>query len=1381
MQKYFNTVDTISGPVVSGVSVLVGSYPGGSTASLFADAAGTIPLSNPVFTDSTGYFEFYAASGHYILTLSGHGIGTRVINDILLEDPTINLAVGGSTPAPGTVLDIQGTTGALKLPSLTTAQKNALVNVGGGILWDNTLGTAQINDGTGWASIAPNWASPGAIGSITPNTGVFTTLRANGAAATPAISVGGAAFVGWNNANWQVIDYGNYGAVAGSLSTSSLFVLSNAYSDGTTKYKVSGFAHILALSLTSGASTLSAYASGISGGTLGVPTSQLAVNQTTIASNINGTTVTSVSSTGLAVTGTFSASGVVTAQGNAGAGGFVAATSAFSAGSVNYYGTDNSGNSYINTPTTKSGYLNVNNTPVVQWSSTGLAVTGALSATGTLNGLLSLTGTTGWSGTGIASTGGNYAFAVNDSASSTFGACSSYAMVISAAATRNIEFNIGVNNKVATLDTSGNLGLGVTPSAWFGASGANGKTLQGDSWGIASTTGLDTTVYVNNARATAYGSAGSAFWVYRASSGAASYAQTAGIHSWLTAPSGTAGNAITWTQAMTLDASGNLGIGVTPADLTNNFKSFWLNGTVQYANGPNNLSIGTNIKGPVDAGGEAGTYNVSAASTRYKQSSGIHYWFTAASGTAGNAITWTQAMTLDNSGNLGLGVTPSAWGSGYSAIQLNGGAIDSPNSTIFDVRCNSFYNGTQEIYRTAGFATLYRSTLGIHQWFNAPSGTAGTAITFTQAMTLDASGNLGVGVTPSAWVGGFKALEFSGGASFSATGNGPYMIANATYIGAGVWTYKTTNPSSQYYQAGGVHIWLSAPSGTAGTTATYTQAMLLDASGNLGLNSTPSTLTNNWRQITLQGVTFNSNGINNLIIATNTTGDVGGTLNYGSTNPSAYYQQTVGLHRWYNAPSGTAGNPITWTQAMTLDASGNLQLGITTNPGSFYRQVISGDFGVHTTNDTAGVTQIKMGVSTSMPQGIASIVATKTAVGAGTLAFGTAVGGTLTTQMTLDASGNLGLGVTPSAWSNYKAIETVGGSLNTVSSGIINVTQNAYNNGTNWIYKTTAPASIANQTAGQHILYTAPSGTAGNAITFTQQLSLSSTALTVTPNIVGNTATATVGTDTTALASTAFVHQEAPQLFAQLQVTGLPGVGSIGLAASIPRIDFRNNTPAGTRITVFNPSIAFFPSIDNSTYGAPIVAGTYNVRLTILALYNAGTVTGGLVNGLLVDEGTLVNTTISSPSNNSAGVIYSQSALTNVPFRILGYVDLTYQFPGAPPWQAVVAVIPAGITGFGLGVSQDWSVVTGSRSLNPATPFWNGTGRPIEVVASVTCSAAGVNAATAIVNGVTIASCAIGTAAAAFQNTLRFTVPSGRSYQVNTTAASVLNLWSELR
>jgi hypothetical protein len=45
------------------------------------------------------------------------------------------------------------------------------------------------------------------------------------------------------------------------------------------------------------------------------------------------------------------------------------------------------------------------------------------------------------------------------------------------------------------------------------------------------------------------------------------------------------------------------------------------------------------------------------AASRYSQQSGVHYWFNAAAGAANSAITWTQAMTLDASGNLGIGNT----------------------------------------------------------------------------------------------------------------------------------------------------------------------------------------------------------------------------------------------------------------------------------------------------------------------------------------------------------------------------------------------------------------------------------------------------------------------------------------------------------------------------------------------------------------------------------------------------------------------------------------------------------------------------------------------------------------------------------------------------
>ena len=102
----------------------------------------------------------------------------------------------------------------------------------------------------------------------------------------------------------------------------------------------------------------------------------------------------------------------------------------------------------------------------------------------------------------------------------------------------------------------------------------------------------------------------------------------------------------------------------------------------------------------------------------------------------------------DASGNLGLGVTPSAW-TGSSATVLEFGSKGDAlygNVSAVGVTYNAYFDSAWK-YGTTGFASYYVQTGGKHQWYNAPSGTAGNAITFTQAMTLDASGNLGVGTT----------------------------------------------------------------------------------------------------------------------------------------------------------------------------------------------------------------------------------------------------------------------------------------------------------------------------------------------------------------------------------------------------------------------------------------------------------------------------------------------------------------------------------------------------------------------------------------------------------------------------------------------------------
>jgi hypothetical protein len=126
-------------------------------------------------------------------------------------------------------------------------------------------------------------------------------------------------------------------------------------------------------------------------------------------------------------------------------------------------------------------------------------------------------------------------------------------------------------------------------------------------------------------------------------------------------------------------------------------------------------------------------------------------------------------MTLDSSGNLGLGVTPSAWGSSERALQIgNTISLTRGGSSEAVLAYNAFVNsGGSYIYNITTNASRYEQLAGQHKWYTAPSGTAGNAISFTQAMTLDASGNLGVGNTsPAAKVDVVGSVRVSSGSSF---------------------------------------------------------------------------------------------------------------------------------------------------------------------------------------------------------------------------------------------------------------------------------------------------------------------------------------------------------------------------------------------------------------------------------------------------------------------------------------------------------------------------------------------------------------------------------------------------------------------------------------
>ena len=274
--------------------------------------------------------------------------------------------------------------------------------------------------------------------------------------------------------------------------------------------------------------------------------------------------------------------------------------------------------------------------------------------------------------------------------------------------------------------------------------------------------------------------------------------------------------AVAWTDLVINANGGNLGLGVTP--------KAWGGGGVFCLGGDTAIAFqGTNGDVVANAYYNAGwKYAATAAASHYYQTSGAHQWYTAPSGTAGAAITFTQAMTLDASGNLGVGTTSPASKFNVADSSINCTITVTNSSSNFQVQSNT----------NDGYFNLNGSGNIIFR-----SGTPSVS----ERARIDAAGNLGLGVTPSAWYSSFKGLDVANASYYGNINNGTAFITGNTYINSSlVNIYKTSNYALRYTMATdvGQHIWQTAPSGTAGATATFTQAMTLDASGNLLVGTT---------------------------------------------------------------------------------------------------------------------------------------------------------------------------------------------------------------------------------------------------------------------------------------------------------------------------------------------------------------------------------------------------------------------------------------------------------------------------------------------------------------------------------------------------------------
>ena len=153
---------------------------------------------------------------------------------------------------------------------------------------------------------------------------------------------------------------------------------------------------------------------------------------------------------------------------------------------------------------------------------------------------------------------------------------------------------------------------------------------------------------------------------------------------------------------------------------------------------------------------------------------------TLGTGSFGTALTVASAT-----GNVGIGATPSAWGGpNIPALDIGAyGAIYSATGVIgVGTSANCYYNGTNWIYKSSQYATVYYHGGGNHVWLNSATGVGGNTVSFTQAMTLGPTGTLSIS-SSTAGSAGAGALVVTGGLSAGNNGNASYFGGAVTAAG----------------------------------------------------------------------------------------------------------------------------------------------------------------------------------------------------------------------------------------------------------------------------------------------------------------------------------------------------------------------------------------------------------------------------------------------------------------------------------------------------------------------------------------------------------------------------------------------------------------------